>query len=326
MTTVIEAARDYLARGWQIVPIPVGRKGPIVQGWQCRQWQPEDFEPDSNIGIILGPRSGDLVDVDHDCSEALMLAPIYLPPTGAIFGRSSKPRSHWLYVSPSAVKESFADLLSGEMLVELRAAGRDGAAHQTLVPPSVTNGERRTWEGDKIEPTTINAAKLHQRCVWLAVASLVARYVSETAAQRPGHDLPHLLYEADPVLGRKAFAWLGLPDPEAPQYSPKARLVLSATEVTLWELAAAIPNHGLAWDDWNAYGLAFFAASNGSEEGFIAFDRFSAQCGKYNGPETVVRWRHYRRSPPNATGLGKLIKAAITAGWRSNSPGARHAA
>lgn len=173
MTTVIEAARDYLARGWQIVPIPVGRKGPIVQGWQCRQWQPEDFEPDSNIGIILGPRSGDLVDVDHDCSEALMLAPIYLPPTGAIFGRSSKPRSHWLYVSPSAVKESFADLLSGEMLVELRAAGRDGAAHQTLVPPSVTNGERRTWEGDKIEPTTINAAKLHQRCVWLAVASLV---------------------------------------------------------------------------------------------------------------------------------------------------------
>lgn len=304
MTTVIEATRDYLARGWQLVPIPVGRKGPIVQGWQCRQWQPEDFEPDSNIGVILVPRSGDLIDVDLDCSEALMLAPIYLPPTGAVFGRPSKPRSHWLYVSSGAVKEAFADPLNGEMLLELRAAGRDGAAHQTLLPPSLTDGERRTWECDEIAPARVNATKLCQRYAWLAVGCLVARHVSETAAQRPGHDLPHLLYEADPVLGRKAFAWLGLPDPDAPQYTPKPRSKLSAREVTLWELATAVPNDNLDWDSWNAFGLAFFDASGGSEEGFIAFDRFSAQCAKYSSSETAARWRHYKRSPPSATGSG----------------------
>jgi hypothetical protein len=151
------------------------------------------------------------------------------------------------------------------------------------------------------------------------------RYVSESAAHRPGRHLPHLLQEADPVLGRKAFAWLGMPDPEAPRYTPRPRSELSATEVTLWELATAIPNNNLAWDDWNAFGLAFFAASDGSEEGFLAFDRFSTQCGKYDGPETVARWRHYHRSPPNATGLGKLIKAAIAARWRSQPPERRRA-
>lgn len=326
MTTVIDAARDYFARGWQLVPIPVGRKGPIVRDWQRRQWQLEDFEPNSNIGVLLGVASDHLADVDLDCPEALPLATIYLPTTEAIFGRPSKPRSHWLYGSPGAVKESFPDPLSGEMLLELRAAGRDGAAHQTLLPPSITDGERRVWEGDKIGPATINAAKLHRRCTWLAVASLIARYVSEDAAQRPGYDLPRLLYEADPVLGRKAFAWLGLPDPEAPQYSPKPRSELTATEITLWDLASAIPNDALDWDSWNAFGLAFFAASGGSEEGFIAFDRFSAKCAKYSGPETVARWRHYRRSPPSATGLGKLIKAAIAAGWRSKPLGTCHAA
>jgi hypothetical protein len=85
----------------------------------------------------------------------------------------------------------------------------------------------------------------------------------------------------------------------------------------LSELAEAIPNDE-CWDGWTAFGLAFFMASNGSEEGFIAFDRFSAKSPKYSGPETRARWRHFAKSPPSNTGLGKLMKAALAAGWRRN--------
>jgi hypothetical protein len=62
-------------------------------------------------------------------------------------GRASKPRSHRLFIAPGAVFEAFADPISGEMLVELRTDGRDGGAHLSLLPPSITDGERREWHG-----------------------------------------------------------------------------------------------------------------------------------------------------------------------------------
>jgi hypothetical protein len=63
--------------------------------------------------------------------------------------------------------------------------------------------------------------------------------------------------------------------------------------------------------------LAIFAASGGSGDGFIAFDDFSARSRKYHPQNVKERWRNYRRSPPNRTGIGKLITLARAAGWRS---------
>ena len=152
-----EIVGDYIARGWQPVRIPSGRKGPIDTEWQNRRYTAADFRPNDNVGILLGPGSGELVDVDLDALEAIALADLYLPETGAIFGRPSKPRAHRLYITPGAVKETFADPLTGEMLLELRAPGKDGAGHQTVFPPSVADGERREWCGDRIEPAPISA-------------------------------------------------------------------------------------------------------------------------------------------------------------------------
>lgn len=136
----IAAALDYRRRGWRVVPIPAGQKGPREKGWQDRDMGlaeiPQRFAAGCNVGVILGSRSGELVDADLDCLEALGLADIYLPETGAIFGRPSKPRSHWLHIAPGARYESFADPADGSMLVELRADGPDGGAHQTVFPPS----------------------------------------------------------------------------------------------------------------------------------------------------------------------------------------------
>jgi len=109
----LEAAREYRRRGWRIVPIPAGSKAPVVDGWPDLVIPAEDLErhfgADQNIGIRLGAVSGALVDVDLDCPEALAIANLYLPSTGAKFGRASAPSSHWLYSAPGAVKETFAD-------------------------------------------------------------------------------------------------------------------------------------------------------------------------------------------------------------------------
>jgi hypothetical protein len=187
-----------------------------------------------------------------------------------MFGRPSKPRSHRLYTAPGAAYESFVDPLTGNTLLELRA----GSGHQTLFPPSVTDGERREWCGDVIAPRLIRAERLRLAVAWLAVGCLVARYVSFYAAERPDTDFIRLLDEIDVLeghegkLGQAARRWLAVPEPEAPkpksttQRERKHKSDRSGhrVELDLFELAEAIPNDE-DWIGWNRLGMAFYAAS-----------------------------------------------------------------
>jgi hypothetical protein len=305
---------EYLRRGWSLVPVPAGSKAAIAPGWNTRTFTAADFSASENVSLVLGPRSGEIVDIDLDCCEALALADLYLPPTGAIFGRASKPRSHRLYVAPGAIFEAFADRADGTMMVELRAAGRENGAHLTLLPPSVTDGERREWDGETIAPAIVTAAGLRARVAWLGIGCLVMRHVSEHAARRPGRDLPDLLHEYDPNLGEMAYAWAG----RAVQQPLRPRAELSRAEIDLAELVHAIPNN-CDWIEWNKTGMAIYCASQGSEQGSTVFDNWSAKSSKYNAYATAARWRHYHRSPPSRIGVGSLVYLAKEAGWQPKS-------
>lgn len=61
--TPIEAARDWVARGFLPVPVPVRQKAPVVIGWQKLHLRIEDLpryfdSQPQNIGILLGDESG----------------------------------------------------------------------------------------------------------------------------------------------------------------------------------------------------------------------------------------------------------------------------
>lgn len=278
--STIAAATEYHRRGWAVVHIPPRSKAPKAPGWDRRALRADElgrvFGAGDNIGLILGPRSAGLVDIDLDCSEALTLADLYLPATQAVFGRAAKPRSHWLYYAPEAIYEAFADPGAGDVLVELRAAGKDGGAHQTVVPPSIhPSGERVVWSDEVIAPAVIDAARLRRRVAYLAIGSLVLRYVSPTAARKPGPDLPLLLWEADRHLGQAAFHWLDEPEPDAPRHYPRPRAQLTSAELDLAELVHAIPND-CSWLEWNAIGMAIYS-EDPTEHGRITFDGFSAK-------------------------------------------------
>jgi hypothetical protein len=200
-------------------------------------------------------------------------------------------------------------------LIELRADGRDGGAHQTLFPPSVADGERREWHGEVIAPAVVSATVLRTAVAWFAVGCLVARYVGETAARHPRADLPDLLQEADPELGKAARAWLKVPERSARSAQLRPRREMTADEIDLAEMVAAIPNNE-DWTGWNAMGLAIYAATGGSDHGAVVFDDWSAKSPRYNPYTTADRWRNFHRSPPSRTGIGKLISLALAAGWR----------
>src|SRR3954471_23340138 len=52
-----DTARAYISRGWTVVPIPAGRKGPAEEGWQhlriSRDGVAQHFSAGCNIGGIL---------------------------------------------------------------------------------------------------------------------------------------------------------------------------------------------------------------------------------------------------------------------------------
>ena len=62
----------------QKIPVPPGGKAPRLRGWQQIRMSPAEVQEhlarQGNIAIRLGRASGDLVDADLDCIEALELA------------------------------------------------------------------------------------------------------------------------------------------------------------------------------------------------------------------------------------------------------------
>jgi Family of unknown function (DUF5906)/Bifunctional DNA primase/polymerase, N-terminal len=171
----LEVALDYLSRGWQPIPDEFRGKRPTVgEGWtefQCDAESAAQYFDGSpqNIGVLLGTPSGGLVDVDIDDPFARTLAPRFLPPTGATFGREGNPSSHWLYISSDATTKKFVRPDGNTALVEIRSTGA-----QTVFPGSVhESGERVEWVSDGI-PATIEASVLQSAVGRLAAAALIA--------------------------------------------------------------------------------------------------------------------------------------------------------
>lgn len=291
---------DYISRGWSPVPISPGEKRPTARGWQKRKWTPADWCRGDNIGVQLGRASNGLADADLDCQEAIALAPYYLPGTDAMFGRASKRRSHWLYMAPGATYGAWSDPQTGEMLLELRADGVTGGAHQSVFPGSVHPcGELIQWDSDG-PPRVIHGAALKRACAWLAIGVLIARYFDPELARRPTTSLAQFIYSQGefPALGR-AVEWVWGFNPDRPPPQP------IAADTSLADLVDAIENN-LGWWDWNKVGMAIWKASGGSEDGRKLWHKFSETSPKYDEDVTEARWDHYPTSPPSFDGWRKL--------------------
>jgi phage/plasmid-associated DNA primase len=158
-------------------------KDPHRNGWQKEVSPPLSAATDDrNIGIQL--RDG-LTDVDLDTMEAVCAAPFYLPASGMVFGRPSKPRSHHVYLlepgesipqgsrkykDPTPPKDAKATLL------ELRVAG------QTVAPGSIHEGtaELIDWSDDDWNgPEKSKAEALVFAARRIAAVALVARHWSD---------------------------------------------------------------------------------------------------------------------------------------------------
>lgn len=179
------AAAEYLSLGLR--PVPLDGKDPSVNGaaWHARAYGAADHRG-RNVGLVLGPASGGLCDVDLDCAEAREIAPIFLPETPAKFGRESSPASHWIYLAedpPDRVAYvDVARVVDGRTekrtIAELRSSSGE-KGFQTMAPPSVhPSSEVVAWaKGARWPPTTVPTADLKRAVARLSACALMARHL-----------------------------------------------------------------------------------------------------------------------------------------------------
>ena len=184
---VVDLALDYISRGWSPVPIPLGRKGPNKEDWPNLTITDANVRQHfngaaMNIGVQMGPKSGDLCDVDLDSPEAIRMAPYFLPATGAVFGRQSKRRSHYLYKAPDAepvnVVKFLGDKGKKDTIIELRLGREKGV--QTMFPGSKHPDafEIVEWDSDG-EPAVVKFVNLKDAVRMIALTSVLLRHWPE---------------------------------------------------------------------------------------------------------------------------------------------------
>jgi hypothetical protein len=149
-STPLEAAREYLSH--HRLPITLcrtGEKKPFPNGWADKKWTLPDIDrafqkcSNLNVGTRLGPAAG-IIDFDADSDEAerdlleLFQRDVPVTPTWISF-RGQHRLFAW---DPRLAAIGAATMHFGAL--EVRLGTNNRAAH-SLLPPSVTDDQQRTW-------------------------------------------------------------------------------------------------------------------------------------------------------------------------------------
>jgi hypothetical protein len=141
----------YYKQGFNLIPVPKGRKGAVIAWKQYEETKapqiPDDY--DSNIAVVLGKTSDNLVDADADSKDLLDLMRNILPET---MTTKSHRGGHFYYKTDFSIRKFTLDL---DAYGKLEVAGQ---GQISILPPSIhpegtvyefiRKVEPAVWHGD----------------------------------------------------------------------------------------------------------------------------------------------------------------------------------
>jgi hypothetical protein len=288
------AARQYVSRGWVLVPIEHGTKGPNGKGWNtlshCITQVDQCSRIKGNMGLAHAFSRTAALDLDDILKAAAWLAThgvvlqALLDAPDAVRVSSGRPnRAKLLYRLPDGI----APLPSKEItyteddpetgkpkrraVFEFRCATVDGLTVQDVLPPSIhpDTGEAYTWEyGDPLIGS------------W--------------------QDLPVLPAELLAV-------WQGLLAPAAKEVSDKAPLGLGKRELRDL-LTHFSPDAG--YHEWIDTGFALHHETRGGDLGLDLWDEWSTAGATYKGREDLAQ--HWDSFGKRTTGPIKTVRSLMS--------------
>lgn len=302
----LDAALDYIKkRKWEVFPATWKKTGYSIQSrgfdngapWGKTKSEAEVRKywrrlPNANVGVPMGAGSG-IFDIECDTVEGhANLAKDGAASLTELEAKHGRLPATLTFVSPTGSVHRLFKHPGGDVRIRSGPLDKDeypgvdirGDGAMAVAPPSRTSRGTYRW--------------LNMRRVAAAPAWLLGLVVEKEYAPRE-------------------------PDPFA-QFARSTRQP-SINELTL--AAAMIPNPDLPWDPdrsigtpgWNAIGLAFFSASDGSIEGYRLFDAWSQRSSKYDADNTRRKWKAFRKCPPHKISAGTLFYLAEQAvpDWKS---------
>jgi len=311
---ILDAALQYQAAGWHVVPLhwivgggcscakrercaspgkhtlvkwrDMPRPGPAeIQAWWAH-W------PLANVGILTGLRSGvGVLDVDGEAGIARL---------GALTTHLGAPLPRTLMAESGRIgggRHAYYAVIG--VTRNATAAGLDwrGDGGLVVAPPSVhRTGATYKWvgAGDVLAPLP---------------AGLMEWFAAQGGGKRPPRER---VLRTDLPVHLQSFQ-----RPTADAARPKSLAALADIEAAL----AAIPNPDLGWEEWNTILMAAYAAGGTIE---IA-EAWSSKSSKHKEGSVKERWAAYAGCPPTELTFGSLVYLAREAvpGWEPPSQRAR---
>lgn len=263
---------EYVLAGWALVPIPVGRKGPITKGWELRENCITDAETaeylDGNIGLAHVHSGTCVIDLD-DLAGALEwfegrgvdLNEFLLAPNAVRIDSGRENRAKLLY----RLEKPLPTFKMGPF--EFRCASRDGATVQDVLPPSIHPETGKPYE-------------------WLYNDDMIADWRCPPALPAP----IRALWEA--------------------QCKPDTKVVVARVRTSNLGWAREMlfrhdPDED--YDKWLKCGLALHDGTEGGIDGLDLWDEWSHRGKKYKGREDLeTHWRSFHAHTTNPVTLASL--------------------
>ncbi len=196
MSKIYDEMKRLILAGVSVIPLMAMDKKPYKgYGWKDNQLTVDDLEniPSiCNLGVILGDRSGGIMDLDFDITEAGIMGNLIFPnlPT---FGRKSSPYAHKIVRCPKAGKTqqfkltaeqgNLIGITDEEKLVVMELRGNGG---YTMFPPSKhPSGEAVAWQnGIPEEIPEMDFTDLYRRCGICAFLAVILRMYPTVSGAR----------------------------------------------------------------------------------------------------------------------------------------------
>lgn len=278
------AARQYVGKGWVLVPIAKGTKGPNGKGWNqitnCITQPDQCSRVRENVGLALAYSRLCTLDLDHIPTARTWLAErgadldaLLASPLAVRISSGRENRGKLLYRLPDGLAPIASKVLTKEAGLEFRCATADGLTVQDVLPPSVhpDTGECYRWEyGD----------------------DLVGHW------SEPQVLPPELL-----------TIWQGLHRTKVDDSLPTIKVGMGVRG--LLECLDAIPSDDLPYEasegaSWTGVGMAIHHETDG--QGFELWDEWSRKSPKYTSREYGLgKWESFGKRTANPITARSLL-------------------
>lgn len=297
MSDFLDRALRLKSRGYIVVPIKKGTKGPDIPGWQNDDPTEERLHTlaergyaNGNIGINTRFTPAIDIDVYDDVVSKIMedyLAERY----GDICVRVGQaPKRLVLFRTTTPFRKMFASYSDGRTNHKIEVLGNG----QQFVAYGIHPDTKKPYTWTSLdEPLGVNAGDLP------TLTHVDAQEIIE-----------HFCIVCEERGWKKLSSSMGgVVREDADDGLDGIKPILALTHDKIQETLDLLPNDEADYDDWLLVGCALHHQFQGSQEGLELWHEWGGRSAKYDAADTNRRWRSFGHGPSTVTFATLLYRA-----------------